>query len=323
MTEQYLILKNIKIANANAIAGFTYGFPAVSHFLGYVHAISRKLQQGDQAYLDNIILDDVGIISHHHQVHAHRENQYEPYSFALTRNPLTKEGKTAPINEEGRMHLTVSLIIRAQGINLASLQTQQQQCAAIKALAERHKLAGGRVLSIDSCTLTNDTNHRKILRKLWPGFVLCDRSYLLEQHHQPETEPLDSWLDFICRKRGATDTTVAGKEGKVEWEWQPRPAPGYLVPLQVGYKKIAPTFAPGEVANVRDDVTPVSFVEPVHSIGEWVGAPSKLHSLQEIMWQYHDQDPFYLCRTPLNFEDVAHDDNDFAEFYDELEEEFD
>ena len=84
MAAQYLILKNICISNANAIAGFTYGFPAVTHFLGYVHALSRKLQQSH-----GIRLDDVGIMCHQHQVHAYRENQYEPYSFALTRNPVT------------------------------------------------------------------------------------------------------------------------------------------------------------------------------------------------------------------------------------------
>ena len=39
-----VILHQIRIENANAMAGFTYGFPAITHLLGYVHALSRKLE---------------------------------------------------------------------------------------------------------------------------------------------------------------------------------------------------------------------------------------------------------------------------------------
>ena len=34
MTE-YIILERIKVENANCIAGFTYGFPAITAFLGF------------------------------------------------------------------------------------------------------------------------------------------------------------------------------------------------------------------------------------------------------------------------------------------------
>lgn len=290
MVNQYLILKNIRISNANAIAGFTYGFPAVTHFLGFVHALSRKLQQSH-----GIRLDDVGIMCHQHQVHAYRETTYEPYSFALTRNPLTKEGKTAPINEEGRMHLTVSLVIKAQGMNTVSEQSEHDQCQAIKALAEKHKLAGGRITSIDRCYLAKSDCHKAILRPLLPGFLLVERSDLLAEKHAQHANQLDNWLDFSALKFEATDKLISGDEDKVEWLPVAKPK-GYLVPIQIGYKKIAPTYNAGEVANMRDSETPVSFVEAVHSIGEWIGAPSRLDSLQQILWQYHYQNPFYVCR---------------------------
>lgn len=293
MAEQYLILKNIRISNANAIAGFTYGFPAVSHFLGYVHALSRKLQP-----TENIRLDQVGIVCHHHQIHAYRDSIYEPYAFALTRNPLTKEGKTAPINEEGRMQLTVSLIIKADGINIVSEQSQKSQCAAIKTLAEQHKLAGGRIVSIDSCYVAKESDHKAILRRLLPGFILRERSDLLAEKNQLGGDKLQNWLDFSALTFSATDQPLSDEEGCEQVQWQQVAKPkGYLVPIQIGFKKIAPTYDAGEVANVRDNQTPVSFVEPIHSIGEWVGTPRRLGSLQEIMWHYHYQSPFYLCRT--------------------------
>ena len=291
MTNQYLILKNIRISNANAIAGFTYGFPAITHFLGFVHALSRKLQKSH-----GIRLDDVGIMCHQHQVHAYRESIYEPYSFALTRNPLTKEGKTAPINEEGRMHLTVSLVIKARGINIISEQATNDQCQAIKTLAEKHKLAGGRITSIDRCYLANKDCHKAILRPLLPGFMLIERSELLTAKNDQSANPLENWLDFSALKFEATDEPLSGDDDKVKWQ-QVAKSKGYLVPIQIGYKQIAPTYNAGEVANVRDSDTPVSFVEAVHSIGEWIGAPSRLDSLHDMMWQYHYQSPFYVCRT--------------------------
>ena len=38
------IIKNMHIEGANAIAGFTYGFPAITQFLGFVHALSRNVK---------------------------------------------------------------------------------------------------------------------------------------------------------------------------------------------------------------------------------------------------------------------------------------
>ena len=44
-TAGYLLLKRIHIENANAISSpITYGFPAITGFLGAVHALSRRLQ---------------------------------------------------------------------------------------------------------------------------------------------------------------------------------------------------------------------------------------------------------------------------------------
>ena len=44
---QYILLNRIKVQNANAIAGFTWGFPAITHFLGFSHNLSRKLLNSD------------------------------------------------------------------------------------------------------------------------------------------------------------------------------------------------------------------------------------------------------------------------------------
>ena len=38
----YILLEKVSVEDANCIAGFTYGFPAITGFLGFTHAISRK-----------------------------------------------------------------------------------------------------------------------------------------------------------------------------------------------------------------------------------------------------------------------------------------
>lgn len=136
------------------------------------------------------------------------------------------------------------------------------------------------------------------MRRLLPGFVLRERSDLLAEKNEQSGNSLGNWLDFLALKFSATDEPISDfdESGKVKWKQIVKPK-GYLVPIQIGYKKIAPTYSAGEVTNVRDKQTPVSFVEAVHSIGEWIGSPSKLGSLQEIMWQYSYQAPFYVCRT--------------------------
>ena len=40
---QFILIDHIIVQNANAVAGFTWGFPAITHFLGFVHNLSRKL----------------------------------------------------------------------------------------------------------------------------------------------------------------------------------------------------------------------------------------------------------------------------------------
>lgn len=326
----YLILKDIQVTNVNAISGITYGFPAVSNFLGFVHALSRKAQQSEFHFS----MQGCGIVCHDHQVHAHRDNQFEPYCFALTRNPLTKDGKTAPIVEEGRMQLRISLVIACEGINLVIDEHTKALCQWVKDIAFTQKLAGGTITNIGACFISKDKD-LNLLRKLLPGFILIDRSdYLAQLNNNQPQKTLDNWLDFSALQWRSTNNPIQEKATdedlslddseknqvkKVKWEYIKRDFSGYLVPLQVGYKKIASTFAANEVQNTRDPNAPFSFVEPIFSIAEWIGSPSRLDSVEQIIWHYQYQDPFYLCKTQSQLdEEISIDDltdEDFANVF--------
>lgn len=205
---QFILFNRIQVQNANAIAGFTWGFPAITHFLGFSHNLARKLSETET--FNHLVLGGCAVVSHKQQVHT-----YKPYDYQFTqnRNPpyLKSHDKTAtpPVIEEGKMNMTVSLLIGCNGY------IGNRQDALINWLTNAcllQRLAGGTVLKIASVEIFDDQSSDTlylIKRKLLPGFLLLDRSNYLEKHfqflqqHNPDIEMLDAWMDFIMIKQKA------------------------------------------------------------------------------------------------------------------------
>ncbi|MBL4708353.1 MAG: hypothetical protein JKY48_07955, partial [Flavobacteriales bacterium] len=61
---QYILINRIKVQGANAISGFTWGFPAITHFLGFSHNLSRKLSAAER--FNDISLSGCAVIAHNH-----------------------------------------------------------------------------------------------------------------------------------------------------------------------------------------------------------------------------------------------------------------
>lgn len=310
---RYLILlPHIRIENANAVAGLTWGFPAISHFLGYVHALSRKVRATHGVHFDGC-----AVISHHSHVQAYSSGR--DYQFALTRNPLTKEGKTASFNEEGRMHLTVSLVIECQGEIVNGEYGKEAFCSRLKMLCQSQKLAGGSIVSLRDPQVfpapDDEKQLRQILWRLMPGFALCDRSEWLTTHYhqrrqqQPESTLLDAWLDFAAIQYRAIPPEEGGN---AQWEYQPKPMPGYLVPLMCGYQRISPLYSPGEVASARDNSTPFAFTEAVYGVGEWRGL-HRVTDIQPLLWRYRTTDTGYYCSAMPVADDFTFNEDDDLE----------
>lgn len=295
-----ILLRCLQVQNANAIAGVTYGFPAITHFLGFTHALSRRLTQ-----TQGLRLDGCAVVCHEHQIHAHTSGF--DYQFALTRNPLTREGKTASFNEEGRMHMTVSLLLECHGEIPNGEYGQRELAEHLTQLCPTLRLAGGVIVSIQGVTVmdksTVESEMHRLLWRLMPGFVLCDRSSWLGEHHQalltdnPQASMLDAWLDFAS----LTFQAQTPEEGDIqegdpaEWRRVSKPKPGYLVPLMTGYQRISELYAPGVVVNARDEETPFAFTEAIYGIGEWRGL-HRIKSLEEIFWRYHTTETGYYCQ---------------------------
>lgn len=307
MSKAYIVFERISVQDANCIAGFTYGFPAITHFLGFGHALSRKLSASRQ-----LTLHGCAVICHQHQLHAYQPKGHGDYVFAQSKNPPTTKAKakeTPPIIEEGKMDMTVSLVMACPDLNISRTAEINELTLTISNLAYQHRLAGGSIQKIAGIHILNK-DEPKLLRifkrLLLPGFVLMDRSDLLASHYhtlkqqQPNTELLDAWLDFSALKYQAEpklkeDEFEVTDKTEAEWLRMDKPAKGWLVPITNGYKAISPVYPAAEVANTRDSTTPVCFVEAAHSIGEW----RSLHRIQQVsdmLWHYcHEQD-WYLCQ---------------------------
>lgn len=308
---QYIVLSRIKVQNANCIAGFTWGFPAITHFLGFTHTLQRKLSS---EY--DITLGGCAVVSHDYQLHIYKPKPKANYEFIQSKNPpvLAKHKKSSPpIIEEGKMNLMVSIIIEVTNeLVLTSekiktfTQTVQEHCST-------SRVAGGTILTIGSIHLLSastekqlKTLNRKIKRLSMPGFILQDRSEYLKTHfnqlkeEEPNTQMLDAWLDFSAMKYHAKpelkDENISPTlETKAEWVLLPKPQPkGWIVPIMTGYKAISEVSPAGEVADSRDTETPTCFVEAVHSIGEWKSI-HRILDINNMIWRYQYKNDWYLC----------------------------
>ena len=308
-----LALRKIQVEHANAVAGLTWGFPAVSHFVGFCHALDRKLN--DES-MNSPLLGGCTIICHDHQVFT--DSAYGVHTFTQKRHPATKEGKTAPFNEEGRMHLTISLLIE---LTLSAdeyvdnnehrfIDTPGSEEELLTNLVKRKaialRLAGGTIIDIDQVTYTSfegdlESRQKSARRELYrslPGYALVDRSELLSQHHVnirkhiPSFTLLQAWLDFGgLRYRSDSENS---DDGKSIWKHIELPEKGWLVPIMIGYQALSELLPPGEVKNARDPTVPFRLVEPVHGVGQWI-SPHRAPNVESLMWNYSYEDPGEYC----------------------------
>ncbi|GAB7537292.1 type I-F CRISPR-associated protein Csy2 [Burkholderia sp. 3C] len=319
-----LVLPHLRIQNANAISGpFTHGFPSITAITGLMWALQRNLSSAGIP----LRLHRVGVICHRAE-----ELVADGYvkTFRLTRNPVEKDGSTASIVEEGRMHLDITLLFDVgPSSDAASPGLHQPQQLAdwaqqIGEMVARMRVAGGSVLPAHSlpgrrtqpwiAALPGDYDEQVRLfarwRRQWlPGHALVGRDDLLEARHrmlretQPEATLLDAWLHAARFNHEPLDAAQqgSGKAGddRVRWGDPMRSqGAGWTVPIPVGYAALAPLQEPGAVANTRDPSIPFAWVESVYSFGEWL-SPHRLTHPHELMWapETDTERGLYRCRS--------------------------
>lgn len=340
-----LVVPHLRVQNANAISSpLTHGFPSITAIMGLMWALQRRLARAQVP----LQLLQVGVICHHHQ---EQSSQGYVRTFNLTRNPVDKDGSTAAIVEEGRMHLELTLVfavVLQQGASSAGLYSSEQRdewAQQIGQILMQMRVAGGTVLPSRPMPgrrvrpwiepLADDPQQRaadfRRWRRQWlPGFALVARDDVLTarlEHlraSRSEATLLDAWLHAArFNYQPVSDASVP--DGKVEWQDPLRPkGSGWLVPIPVGYAALTPRHAAGTVRNARDMQTPVRFVEAVYSVGEWI-SPHRLDRLEQLLWwaETDEATGLYRCRnayqttqqhTPKLLDDsLDEEDDDFVE----------
>lgn len=315
----FLILPHLRIQNANAISSpLTHGFPAMTAFLGLMWALDRKLAEAGIP----LVPEKVGVICHDYQELVH-----EGYvkTFRLTRNPVDKDGSSAAIVEEGRIHLNVTLVFQVAGgdsddeSNLLFQEDDSRRrdvAWQVRDLLDTMRVAGGTVLpavSRPGMRITprliawpddveaQNSEFRKLRRAWLPGFSLVSRDDLLQKNFRElrrqdiDATLLDAWLDlsrFNYRSRQDDE------QDRVIWKHDRPRGSGWIVPIPVGYAGLSPLYKGGQVLNARDTHTSLRFVESVYSTGEWI-SPHRLRRIEELLWwaETQPEQGLYLCRN--------------------------
>lgn len=290
-----LLIPRIQIHNANALSSpYTIGFPAVTAWLGAVHALERKLNANG---LNNLNFKSMGVVSHKIDLQTYKGKGDYVYSIVGTGNPLipkTKKGNPGNAErpsfiEEARCHLVVSLIIEYeyQGID------EDELLYAVDHLLQGHmKMAGGDIISFSPSELYddyNETRQKKLLRKLMPGYCLIERRDLMLKSMKEGLDGIDSLLDYLK----VTHHCEIDDNKNVKWTSN-RKGKGWIIPIATGFQGITEL---GTAENQRDPDTPHRFAESIVTLGEFV-MPHRITELDNILWHYYAdlENNLYICQ---------------------------
>lgn len=287
---QLLVLPHIKVHNANALSSpFTIGFPAMTGFLGAVHALQRKLNQLQLS----VRFSGVGVTSHQANLQTHKGNNDFVHSIVGTGNPLDKTGARSAFIEEARIHLDVSLIIEVECLDSDQRKSLLENVQRL--LQGNMKIAGGDILSLETPQFhiiddQEPASYALLQRQLMPGYAIIERRDLMQQSMAENNDALDALVDRLaihhqCHLDEATE--------KVQWT-SGRKQSGWVVPIATGFHAISEL---AQAKNQRDENTPHRFAESVVTLGEFKMAHRVKH-LEQLLWRYQvdNETNLYLCQ---------------------------
>ena len=290
--KRLLLLPHIEVHNANALSSpFTIGFPAMTAWLGAVHALQRRLNSKGHS---SINFESVGVVSHQCDLQTHKGIDDFVHSIIGTGNPLDKTGSRSVFIEEARCHLDVSLVIEYSGIEKNDEQNLKENITHL--LNSRMKMAGGDILTFKEPQFFKVENGNAadlavLTRKLMPGYAIIERRDLMVEAMKTGQDAMDALINYLaihhqCEKSLVEDTD------KITWTSK-RKSKGWIVPIATGFHGLTDL---GKAKNQRDPNTPHRFAESVVTLGEFK-MPHSIKSIDEILWRYQTDrtNNLYLC----------------------------
>ena len=286
--KRLLLIPQVKIHNANALSSpYTIGFPAMTAWLGGVHALQRKL---NAKQFNALTFTGVAVSCHNIDLHTYKGAGDYVHSIIGTGNPLDKTGSRPSFIEEARCHLTVSLVIEYQGVDIDD--SDEFITAITTELHSGLKLASGNILSFNAPTLfkmSDEKAQQQLLRKLMPGHVLIERRDLMVEAMEDGQDAIDALLDYLK----ISFSSEQDEAGNTEWASHKK-AKGWIVPIATGFHGITDL---GLAENQRDFDTPHRFAESLVTLGEFI-MPYRIKKIDDMLWHYHAdlEKNLYLCQ---------------------------
>ena len=278
---------------------YTIGFPAMTAWLGAIHALQRSIQKKG---LENVKLTSVAVSCHNFDLQTFKGPRDFVHSIIGTSNPLDKDGGRPAFIEEARCHLEVSLLVEYQGLTDSSETKKLEELT--NSQLPLMKFAGGDILSVKltesvSVDEEDEKEVKEVLRKLMLGYVLIERRDLMISSMKEGKDALDSLLDHLKVMHRSTKD-----EEKVSWT-SSRKTDGWIVPIATGFQGISDI---GIAKNQRDSSTLHRFAESVVTLGEFV-MPYRVKDLDQILWKYHvePEQNLYLCQSLLTLNNNQND----------------
>ena len=300
---RFILIPHLKIHNANAMSSpYTIGFPAMTAWLGAVHALQRHLNKSGY---EKIKLFKVGVSCHHFNLQTYKGANDFVHSIVGTANPLGKDGKRPAFIEEARCHLEVSLVVEFSGVSFVDDNEREYFNDCINNYLPRMKFASGDLMScrkVEQIRVDEDEYGavKNLTNKLMLGYVLIERRELMAQAMAQGKDALDALLDHLK----VMHRPVEDDDGKVTWPSPTRLVKGWLVPIAVGFQGISEL---GLAKHQRDASTPHRFAESVVTLGEFI-MPYRITDLDDMLWQYHVdlEHDLYVCQTDLSNTLIQH-----------------
>jgi len=299
MNNNLILLPRIRVQNANALSSpFTMGFPAMTAWLGAVHALQRKLNARNIP----VTLPATGVVVHQFDLQTYKGPGDFVHSIVGTGNPLEpKSEKDKPKGnavrpsfiEQARCHLNISLLIQYDAIEAHEEQPMLE--ILHKLLLGNIKMAGGDILKCGTPEIVRDFDIAK--RKTMPGYALLERRDLMQSAMEQGQDAMDAMLDYLAIHHSSSTEIVNGEE-RVSWQSQRRATgpdgqSGWIVPIATGFHGISEL---GQAQNQRDPDAPHRFAESVVTLGEFK-MPYRLNDVSELLWRYRTEpeNNLYLC----------------------------
>lgn len=306
MIDNMLLIPHIRIHNANALSSpYAIGFPAMTAWLGAVHALQRKLNKQGIA----TSFDAVAVVCHDFDLQTYKGPGDYEYSIIGTANPLDKGGSRPAFIEEARCHLDVSVVIQYSGINKIDERTVLEKIT--HCVHSQMKIAGGDIIGFNAPKFYKD--FQQLRPRLMPGYALIERRDLMVEAMNAGQDALDAMLDYLAIHHSCSQEE---KNGEVVVNWTSGRKPtgeggqrGWIVPIATGFHGISDL---GQAKNQRDPDTPHRFAEAVVTLGEFRMA-YRFDRVEDMLWryQYQPDNNLYLCQQSYISPENSHAQDGF------------